>query len=171
MHDFAATSVAPTSTAVLVPAADLAVRRAHLRELDAPTFYRLAALREAVFCLEQGATDADLDGRELEETTVLVWLEDPHGRPVAQARVLADPEAMRIGRVAVIAERRRGGTGRRLMAEALAVCHELAPRLPVHIDAQAHLEAWYGSMGFATVGEPFMEAGIEHVAMVRPLSA
>jgi ElaA protein len=37
----------------------------------------------------------------------------------------------------------------------------------VHLDAQAHLEQWYGAMGFETVGGVFLEAGIEHVAMVR----
>lgn len=143
-------------------------RRGHLRDLDAVTFYRLARLREEVFCLEQGATDADLDGRELEETTVLVWLELPDGAPVAQARVLTDADAMRIGRVVVRADLRRDGLGRRLMREALELCHELMPTREVRIDAQAHLEDWYASMGFATVGGMFLEAGIEHVAMVRP---
>ena len=39
----------------------------------------------------------------------------------------------------------------------------------MHLDAQAYLETWYASMGFETVGGMFLEAGIEHVAMVlRP---
>ena len=41
------------------------------------------------------------------------------------------------------------------------------PGADVHIDAQAHLEKWYASMGFETVSGLFLEAGIEHVAMVR----
>lgn len=149
----------------VVPA-QVRARRAHLRDLDAPTFYRLAQLREEVFCLEQGATDADLDGRELEDGTVLVWLEAPDGAPVAQARVLTDPDALRIGRVVVRADARRDGLGRRIMAAALAVCRELDAEREVRIDAQAHLEAWYASMGFVAVGGVFLEAGIEHIAMV-----
>lgn len=144
----------------------IVARRAHLRDLDAPTFYRLARLREEVFCLEQGATDADLDGRELEEATVLVWLEAADGAPVAHARVLSDPDARRIGRVVVRADARRDGLGRRIMAAALAVCRELDPGREIRIDAQAYLEAWYASMGFVAVGGVFLEAGIEHVAMV-----
>lgn len=144
------------------------LRVARLAELDAPTFYRIAALREAVFCIEQGATDADLDGRELEDGTRLVWFEDAAGEVVAQARVLVDDGAMRIGRLVVRADHRRDGLGRRTMLAALDVCAELAPELDVHIDAQAHLEDWYASMGYRTVGGEFLEAGIPHVPMVRP---
>lgn len=144
------------------------LRVARLAELDAPTFYRIAALREAVFCIEQGATDADLDGRELEDGTRLVWFEDAAGEVVAQARVLVDDGTMRIGRLVVRADHRRDGLGRRTMLAALDVCAELAPELDVHIDAQAHLEDWYASMGYRTVGGEFLEAGIPHVPMVRP---
>lgn len=165
MHDPAASAPAadprPSSTTEAI------LRVARLAELDAPTFYRIAQLREEVFCLEHHASDADLDGRELEDSTRLVWLEDPAGDVLAQARVLRDPEAMRIGRVVVRAAHRDGGLGRRIMAEALDLCHSLAPTREVRIDAQAHLERWYASMGFTTVGEPFLEAGIRHVAMVR----
>ena len=108
-----------------------------------------------------------------------MWLELPGaeaaslgvpGLPVAHLRVLAEDDgAVRIGRVAVDGAHRRGGYGRRLMGEALTHARENAPGAEVRIDAQAHLEQWYASMGFETVGGLFMEAGIEHVAMVlRP---
>jgi len=155
---------------------EIAVRRAPLCEIDPRTLYRILQLRERVFSMEQHATDEDLDGRELEDTTILVWLEEQAGdgrdgtaRVIAQARVLADRDAMRIGRVVVAGDRRRGGQGRRLMRAALDVCREQGPGLEIRIDAQAYLEQWYASMGFETVGGIFLEAGIEHVAMVlRP---
>lgn len=155
---------------------EIVVRRAPLREIDPRTLYRILQLRERVFTMEQHATDEDLDGRELEDTTILVWLEertseggDGTGRVIAQARVLADRDAMRIGRVVVAGDRRRGGAGRRVMQAALDVCRDQGPGLEIRIDAQAYLEQWYGSMGFETVGGIFLEAGIEHVAMVlRP---
>jgi ElaA protein len=53
------------------------------------------------------------------------------------------------------------------MAAALERAREIDPDAEVHLDAQAHLEQWYGAMGFETVGGVFLEAGIEHVAMVR----
>jgi len=162
------------------------LRHAPLPDIDPRTLYLLVKLRQDVFTLEQHATDADLDGRELEATTTLLWLELPRpesagaeaadpeaegpGEPIAHLRVLREADGtVRIGRVVVRADHRRGGCGRRLMVGALAHAREIAPDAEVHLDAQAHLEQWYASMGFETVSEVFMEAGIEHVAMVlRP---
>lgn len=149
-----------------------APRCAVLADVPPRTLYQLAKLRQDVFSIEQGATDPDLDGRELEEGTELLWSEEV-GEPIAHLRLLREADGtVRIGRVVVRADRRRGGHGRRLMAAALERAREIAPDAEVHLDAQAHLEDWYASMGFETVGGLFMEAGIEHVAMVlHPTSA
>lgn len=167
------------STLSAMPAPDAAapvLRRAALADLDPRTLYLLAKLRQDVFSLEQKAPDPDLDGRDLEPTTTLMWLELPSppasaadlpGTPVAHLRVLRESDGtVRIGRMAVHAEHRKSGYGRQLMTAAIAVARELAPAAEVHINAQAYLERWYASMGFATVSEVFLEAGIEHVAMV-----
>lgn len=152
------------------------MRRAALAEIDPRTLYLLVKLRQDVFAMEQGATDADLDGRDLAPDTLLQWIEAPgpeaeacglEREPVAHLRILAGEEdTMRIGRVAVRRDHRRGGVGRRLMTAALEHLAQTAPEAEVHIDAQAYLEQWYASMGFVRVGEMFLEAGIEHVAMV-----
>lgn len=155
------------------------VRCAALADIDPRTLYLLAKLRQDVFSLEQKATDPDLDGRDLDPTTTLMWLELPGaeaaarglpGLPVAHLRVLREADGtVRIGRVAVHGAHRRGGYGRQLMGAALEHARGIAPGAEVHIDAQAYLEQWYAQMGFETVGGVFIEAGIEHVAMVlRP---
>ncbi|MFC0674184.1 GNAT family N-acetyltransferase [Brachybacterium hainanense] len=141
---------------------DASVHRAPLRELDPVTLYRMIRLRQDVFVLEQGITEADLDGRELEEGAELLWIEQ-EGEVLGQLRILAEPDgALRIGRLAVRADARRGGLGRRLMARAIALA---GPGRLVRIDAQAHLEDWYASQGFQVTGPLFLEAGIEHVPM------
>ena len=145
------------------------LHRAVLDYVPVRTLYLLMKLRQDVFTMEQGATDADLDGRELEAGTELLWIQEA-GEPIAHLRLLREADGtVRIGRVAVRADRRRGGHGRRLMVAALERARELTPSAEVHLDAQAYLETWYASMGFETVGGMFLEAGIEHVAMVlRP---
>ena len=155
---------------ILTPMPDqIVIRRAVLDDLSARTLYLLMKLRQDVFTMEQGATDADLDGRELEAGTELLWIQEA-GEPIANLRLLREADGtVRIGRVAVRADRRRGGHGRRLMVAALERARELTPSAEVHLDAQAYLETWYASMGFETVGGMFLEAGSEHVAMVlRP---
>lgn len=145
---------------------DAVLNSAPLREIDPTTLYLLAKLRQDVFSMEQGATDPDLDGRDLEDGTTLLWYAID-GEPVAHIRVLTEGDGtMRIGRLAVRADQRSSGLGRRIMRAALDLTEQLAPAAEVHIDAQAHLEQWYRSMGYETTGPLFMEAGIEHVPMV-----
>ena len=158
------------------------LRRSALAEIDPRTLYLLTKLRQDVFSLEQRATEPDLDGRDLDPTTILLWIETPgpdadaaglERVPVAHARVLTAGGTVRIGRVAVRATERGSGYGRRIMRAALDLAAELDPRAEVHLDAQAHLEPWYASMGFETVSDVFLEAGIEHVAMMfrQPIRA
>ena len=155
---------------ILTPMPDqIVIRRAVLDDVPVRTLYLLMKLRQDVFTMEQGATDADLDGRELEAGTELLWIQEA-GEPIAHLRLLREADGtVRIGRVAVRADHRRAGYGRRLMQASLDHVTAALPGADVHIDAQAHLEKWYASMGFETVGGMFLEAGIEHVAMVlRP---
>ncbi|MGY5763726.1 GNAT family N-acetyltransferase [Brachybacterium sp. DNPG3] len=149
------------------------IHRAPVRDIPSTTLYLLAKLRQDVFTMEQGATDPDLDGRDLEEGTTLLWIE-ADGVPAAHIRVMREADGgMRIGRLAVAAAHRRDGFGGRIMRAALDLTAEVAPEAEVSIDAQAYLEQWYVGMGYETVGPPFLEAGIEHVPMVfrHPKSA
>lgn len=151
------------------------LRRDVLTDIDPRTVYLILRLREGVFTFEQGADEEDLDGRDLEPTTTLLWVERPselarscglEREPVATIRIMQESDGtMRIGRLVVKKENRRDGYGGRIMRAALDVCQELAPDEPVHIDAQAYLEQWYLGMGYETIGETFLEAGIEHVPM------
>lgn len=154
----------------------MVLRRAAVADIDPRTLYLLAKLRQDVFAIEQEATDPDLDGRDLEPTTTLLWIEMPGSEadaagldrePAAHVRVLREGDgSMRIGRMAVRAQDRRAGFGGRVMRAALDLTAQIAPEQPVHIDGQAYLETWYQGMGFETVGPVFLEAGIEHVPMV-----
>src|SRR5699024_7566214 len=121
------------------------LRRSALAEIDPRTLYLLTKLRQDAFSLEQRATEPDLDGRDLDPTTIPPWLETPgpaaaaaglEREPVAHARVLTAGGPVRIGRVAVRATERGAGYGRRIMRAALDLAAELDPRAEVHLDAQ-----------------------------------
>ena len=94
----------------------------------------------------------------------------PDGRLLAYLRVLdpgqrfAEPS---IGRVLIAAEVRGTGLGRALMAEGLARCAQVWPGRAIRISAQAHLQHFYGTLGFDAAGEPYLEDGIAHVEMLR----
>ena len=129
--------------------------------------YDALALRCRVFVLEQGPY-LDPDGLDRRAWHLRGRAED--GALVAYLRIVdpgikyAEPS---IGRVVVAAEHRGCGQGRRLMLEGLQRCEAAWPGQGCRISAQAHLQRFYVSLGFAPVGEPYGEDGIPHVQMFR----
>lgn len=140
-----------------------------LDALSARELYALLALRARVFVVEQRCVYQDPDGRDLDALHVLGWRED---RLVAGARILAPGawvfDEPAIGRVVVAPEERGRGVARALMERAIEALEERYGRVAMSLAAQAHLERFYGSLGFETFGEPYEEDGIPHLDMRRP---
>ncbi|GAA5146924.1 GNAT family N-acetyltransferase [Nocardioides marinquilinus] len=137
-------------------------------ELTPVQVHDLARLRQDVFVVEQDCPYPDLDGRDVEPTTLHVLLLDqPGGRLLGCARVLEDDGGNsplgRIGRVALAKDARGRGLADVVMRVALEAC---AGR-DVVLDAQAPLAGWYGTHGFEVTGPEFLEDGIPHLPMRR----
>lgn len=142
------------------------VRQARTSDLPAGTLYAILRLRSEVFVVEQDCAYLDLDGRDLEERSIQLWIEGDDGI-AATLRVLWDgPFAARIGRVATAPRARSAGLGARLMARGLELA-EAGRAQTVVLDAQARLEPWYGRFGFVRSGPNFLEDDIDHVPMTR----
>lgn len=136
-------------------------------ELTVAEYHRIKQAREAVFYLEQHVTVPDAD--EVDPRSTFLWMEDGE-RIVAFLRVIPPgvvyPEAS-IGRVLVDAAYRGRGLCRRLMDAALHHIQTAWGPQPVRISAQQHLAAFYATLGFETVSEVYLEAGIPHIKMLR----
>jgi predicted GNAT family N-acyltransferase len=124
-------------------------------------------LRHRVFCGEQGVSlAAEQDGLDAQALHV-VAIED--GRLVGTCRLLFDDGIARLGRMAVEAGLRGRGMGATILAAAEREAREAgAQRLRLH--AQSTARALYERGGYAPVGEVFMEEGIAHVTMEKPLA-
>jgi len=143
--------------------AELAVRRTR----SAGEVEAAFALRIAVFCDEQGVARGDeLDGRD-NEAVHFIALRD--GSVVGTCRVLVDGEVGKIGRMAVARRERRGGVGGRLLEAGEAAARERGARCIV-LAAQVQAEPFYARHGYRAAGQPFEEAGIEHIRMEKPLA-
>ncbi|MDF2786037.1 MAG: acyltransferase [Pantoea eucrina] len=141
----------------------------HHRELTAQQLYTLLALRNQVFIVEQQCPYQDLDGQDLaaENRHILGFLE---GRLLACARILtpAQPgEAVVVGRVIVSEEARGLRLGYRLMEQVLSSCEIHWPRQAIYLSAQAHLEGFYGRLGFQAVTAVYLEDDIPHIGMQK----
>ncbi len=135
--------------------------------LGVDNLYDALQLRSRVFVLEQGPY-LDADGLDRQSWHLLG--RNPQGTLVSYLRIV-DPglkfDEPSIGRVVTSPDTRGGGSGRALMTEGLAGCARLWPGRAIRISAQAHLERFYGSLGFVRVGPPYGEDGIPHVQMLR----
>jgi len=122
--------------------------------------YQICRLRQQVFVLEQACLYPDLDGRDLEPSTLHVLMTTDAGL-VGYARVLDDEATWRIGRVLLDPSARGRGWADRLITTALAA---VAGR-DVVLDAQSPLAGWYATFGFVVDGPEFVEDGIPHTPM------
>lgn len=139
-----------------VPFAQLSVQQLH----------DVLRLRSEVFVVEQNCVFLEIDGLDPKTWHLLGTGDD--GQLLAYTRLIPPgvkaPDAL-IGRVVTSPTARGGGTGRVLMAESIARCEQLWPGHAITLHAQAHLERFYGSFGFAQSGEPYVEDGIHHIEM------
>jgi predicted GNAT family N-acyltransferase len=140
------------------------VRRAAPDELEG-----VLALRHEVFCVEQGVPlDMERDEHDL-RALHLVAVSDR--RIVGTCRLLGglNQDTWRLGRMAVARDWRGRGVGEAMLGRAHAEAARAGARRVV-LAAQRAVEGFYSRLGYVPWGEPFEEAGIEHIAMSRELA-
>ncbi|HSD09504.1 MAG TPA: GNAT family N-acetyltransferase [Candidatus Binatia bacterium] len=137
-------------------------------------------IREAVFVGEQRIAESiERDGLDGVAWHLVAWdagcavgtarilpLDEQH-RPVPPGKADAARIA-KIGRMAVLAPKRRLGIGRQLLDAAL----DLARRRGLtraELSAQEYVVSFYEQAGFRPEGGPYVEAGIPHRRMSRQL--
>ena len=124
-------------------------------------------VRRRVFIDEQGVSEAEeMDDRDGDATHLVLTDDDA---PVATARVrFVDSETAKIERVAVLEAHRGEGLGERIMAAAEGLARDRGATDAL-LHGQRRVEEFYAAIGYETVGEEFVEAGIPHVEMVKSL--
>jgi predicted GNAT family N-acyltransferase len=139
--------------------------RADIREITEAADMECAfAIRREVFCHEQGVSAAEeFDGLDGDCRTYLVRRSnDAIG--TARARPLEDG-TVKIERMAVLKPHRGRGHGRALLQRMIGDLRDDGVETVI-LHAQCHAEEFYRRSGFVAGGEPFMEAGIDHIRMV-----
>jgi predicted GNAT family N-acyltransferase len=139
------------------------VRRVTTRE-DLAAAYKI---REDVFVAGQ-SVPLELERDVLDRVAVHV-LARRDGQPVATGRLVARDDGVGVlGRIAVIASERGTGLGVAVMRALEDNARELGlDRIELH--AQTHALAFYQRLGYSPVGEEYVEAGIPHLSMDKPL--
>ncbi len=127
----------------------------------------LLVLRHEVFCGEQGVpVELEQDGND---ETALHLVAIDGAAVIGTCRILTGRESWRLGRMAVRADRRASGVGRRLMDLAHREARAAGARR-VSLAAQVPVQGFYEQQGYISRGGVFMEAGIPHILMDRELT-
>jgi predicted GNAT family N-acyltransferase len=141
----------------------------HIRYIDhaSALMARAFELRHEVFVVEQSVpVELEIDDNDSDAVhLVAVRGED---EVVGTLRIVARDEIAKIGRLAVRADARRGGVGRRLMLEALAYAERNGFR-DILLSAQLTATDFYVRLGFKAEGDVFDDAGIPHIDMRKTL--
>lgn len=146
---------------------DLDFQWKRLDDLSTREMYTIIQAREAVFVVEQACAYQEVDGLDLDSWHLSVFKD---GELAAYARVVEPGlkyEEPSIGRVLTLAKFRSLKIGYALVAEAIRFTEAHYPGAGIRIGAQAHLQKFYGSLGFEPVGEIYDEDGIPHIDMVK----
>lgn len=136
-------------------------------ELSLQQLYDILQLRQEVFVVEQDCPYLDADGLDQKAWHFMRY----EGKKlVAYTRLLpagvAYSDYAAIGRVITSSTVRGKGYGRHLMLASIQQTKTLFPEAPIKIGAQCYLLKFYQSLGFAPVGEEYLEDGIPHTAMI-----
>ncbi|MBU3033300.1 GNAT family N-acetyltransferase [Tritonibacter mobilis] len=124
-------------------------------------------LRFEVFVDEQGVpVEEERDALD-DSASHLLALQD--GTPVGTARIVFQDDTAKIGRVCVVKTARGTGLGAKLIEACVSVAGNQAGITRAKLGAQTHAIGFYEKLGFEVYGPVYLDAGIDHRDMVKPL--
>ena len=129
----------------------------HPEDLD-----KVFAIRKKVFVEEQNCPP-ELEWENEDVSTH--FLATHNGQPCGACRWRKTELGYKLERFAVLKEFRGQGVGRALSAEALSDLPEDAHY--IYLNSQLDAVSLYAKFGFASQGDQFEEAGIQHFKMVK----
>jgi len=124
------------------------------------------AIREAVFVIEQGVP-RDLEIDQFEDQSIH-FIAYSAGAPAGAGRLRVKDTFIKFERIATLKSYRGQGIGKVLMQEMERVATTKHQSLTPYMHAQLTAASFYEQLGWQRTGPIFAEAGIEHVAMVKP---
>ncbi|MDR6722869.1 putative GNAT family N-acyltransferase [Paenibacillus amylolyticus] len=127
------------------------------------------AIRMAIFVEEQGVPAEDefdaYDALGTEARHILLYVD---GVPAASSRLRIVDDVAKLERICVMLEYRKHGLGRVLIdkLEQMALDQGLTK---AKLHAQVQASGFYERLGYAPASDVFLEDGIPHLLMVKPL--
>lgn len=126
-------------------------------------FKEARRIRKKVFVNEQGIpVSCEVDGKDEESTHLIAKL---NKEPIGTARIRITDNKAKLERISVLKPYRKRGFGKELVKKSIDYCKKEGVS-KIFLHSQIYLQAFYEKIGFKPIGEPFSEAGVEHIKMV-----
>jgi len=137
-------------------------------ELTNYELYCILHLRNSIFIVDQNCAFEDIDGKDLNNCYHLFCILN---KQVIAYAIIFEPNIIYsepcISRVCTSLNFRGKGIGKKLMKITLDKTSILFSKQSIRIEAQLYLKKFYEGFGFKTIGEPYVEDGIEHIQMLK----
>lgn len=123
-------------------------------------------VRMTVFVKEQNVpVEEEIDAYD---ETAIHFIGYEAEAPVAASRLRFEDDYGKLERICVMKEHRGKHFGQMLMHEMEKMIREKGYK-KAKLNAQTHAEAFYKQLGYETVSDTFLDAGIPHVTMIKTL--
>lgn len=135
---------------------------------DAKEREKAYAIRRKVFIEEQNVPEElELDEYDCHVDTKHVLLVNDEGNAVGTARFRPYGNGiLEVERVSILPGQRGRGAGRMLMEAIEAEARKVGYNC-MKLGAQLHARNFYERLGYQTYGEVYLDAGIEHIDMLK----
>lgn len=136
-------------------------------ELTTTELYEILKSRSEVFMIGQNIHYLDMDDTDYDSLHCF-YMEN--GRVTGYLRAFSDVNNAGVARVGrVLALQQKQGTGSRLMQESEPFISEELKVNKIRLDSQKHAVGFYEKLGYTSISDVFIEAGIEHVEMEKSI--
>jgi ElaA protein len=136
------------------------------KELNVEELYKILALRNEVFIVEQKCAYLDCDSKDKNSYHLFA---KKNGEIIAYLRILekgVSYDETSIGRVTVSKNYRGKGISRDMMIKAIDFIEHNLNENEIKIQAQSYLLNFYKSLGFNEISNVYLEDNIPHIDML-----
>ncbi|OBW92334.1 GNAT family N-acetyltransferase [Gallibacterium salpingitidis] len=135
-------------------------------QLTTTELFQIYQARTAIFVVEQQCPYQEVDHIDCIATHLWFTIDQ---QLVAYARIYQQQEEVHFGRVLVMPEYRGQGIAKQLITQVLTFIQQTSPNLPIVIQAQHYLQAFYQHFGFVATSTVYLEDNIPHIDMCKAL--
>lgn len=133
-------------------------------ELSGSEVYEILKARSDVFMIEQDIRYPDAD--DIDYKALHVFTMDAEGLVQSYLRLYDKEDEVGVVKMGRVLTRHHGhGLGREIVAEGIRVAFGRMGAQGILLDSQEYCTGFYSKLGFKTVSQTFMEAGVPHVQM------